>query len=120
MTAWLAVAVVALGACPQPKGQPEECITLTREQSDAGAMCVDVELVDCRRQRKFDQREAEAMRKELQRGVDASKRASVSLNKMIDRCARVDPPPVAAWYEQTWLVAGVSVAATVAVVALVR
>lgn len=119
MTPWLAAALI-LGACPQPRNQPEGCITLTREQSDAGAMCVDVDLVDCRRQRAFDQREAEAMRLELQRQVDASKRASVTLNKMIDRCARVDPPPVEAWYEQTWFVAGASVLATVAVVAAVR
>ncbi len=93
---------------------------MTREQSDAGAMCVDVDLVDCQRQRKFDQREAAAMRKELERGLESNKAAQVSLNKMIDQCARVDPPPVRSWYEEPWVIAGASVLATVAVVAAVR
>ncbi len=115
------VAVVALlisATCPQPVDRPD-CLTVPLTEAVTAIKCIDVHLPQCQQDREYDYQRAEAEKLELAELVVAERTRADALDALLAECLNVEPP-APEWYERPWVVAAVSVVATVAVVAAVR
>ena len=115
------VAVVALlvsATCPQPVDRPD-CVSVPLAEAATALKCVGADLPQCQQDREYDYQRAEAEKIELAETVATERRRADALDVLLAECARLDPP-TAPWYERPWVVATVSVAVTVGIVAAVQ